>query len=514
MHRLVRTVAPVATLFALVLALGITSASAAPTPPAPEHAAIVNGTAVTQSEFDTRWPFIVALVNPKAKTQFDGQFCGGTLVDDQHVVTAAHCLQIRPGVYATPRSVSILAKNRVLDDKTTGAGETGPRGVSDVFIHPDFAENATGGYGHDVAVLRLETPIAGAATITLVQAGDTAAWGAGAGGPNAMIAGWGNTDPTGQGNPSAAYPTALRQVTVPIRADVACASTVGGGYGISFERDTNFCAGTLRTSAKTLGMDSCQGDSGGPVIVDVAGTFKLAGIVSWGEGCAERSFGSYSRVDALRSWIDSIPGVTNGAAGIGGPGGTQAITNARRTSGKYDRVSFAWDAPTSGIAPERYAVWKRSSVEGDVVDELVAITQGTTYTSLVTPSRSANSTVWNVRPLDSLGSDGPSTTFIAGPTPDRFKPTTPGAISVSRFVQAGVIVRWGAALDRQSGLSQYVVQRRIVGRTGWGFVGVTRPAQRSIRIGGIRTGERIQVRIRAFDLAGNASTYRTSAFIG
>jgi hypothetical protein len=380
------------------------------------------------------------------------------------------------------------------------------RVISDVFIHPGFAMNVDEGFRNDVAVLRLQTPVSGVTPIRLVQAGEGALWGGGAGGVDAFVAGWGDTDPLERGNPDTRFPTALRQATVPMRSDATCASTVGGGYGNAFERATNLCAGTLQ-SGSTLGVDSCQGDSGGPLTVaDGAGGFRLAGVTSWGDGCAQHNFGAYSRIDSLRAWIDSIPGATDGGAASGGPGGTQAVTNRRGIGSTYRTVTLGWDAPTTGTAPERYAVWRRSLIDGDRVDELVGITTATSYEADVDASRRSNAFTWNVRPLDVNGSNGPSPLAKAGPRPDV---RAPGLVKVVllRRGRTTLAVRWNAAVDRQSGILGYQLQRRFPERGGVTTFIDRDTELRSEVLEGIRPGELVQVRVRAVDRAGNVGAW-------
>ncbi len=519
-RRHVLRVGSIATILLASFAVAASSTvAAAPGRWSPEVVDVVNGAAMSDAEFQARWPFIVALVSTSASSQYDGQFCGGSLIDDQHVLTAAHCVTIEHGSADEPQVVSaasslrVVATSRTLDRTGTGTGTSVSRRVNEIFIHPGFAENAGAGFRNDVAVLRLAEPVTGATTVPLVQSTDTALWGDGGGGVDAFIAGWGDTDPQGRGSGNSKFPADLREVTIPINPDSACASTVGGGYGTAFERATNLCAGALATGS-TLGRDACQGDSGGPLVVDAGGgARKLAGITSWGEGCAEVTFGAYSRIDALRGWIDAVPGATDGAPAIAGPGGTLGVSNLRRVGGDYRHVRIAWDAPTLGTAPERYAIWRRTVAEGGTAEELLGITTATTFRVAVAASRRTNAYTWNVRPLVADGSNGPSATVKAGPIADTVRPSRPGAVRLVRRGINALVVGWGAGRDSQSGVRRYQVQHRVLGVASFGTTGTTTRGGRSILVEDLERGDRVIVRVRAVDAAGNVGPWRTSAVL-
>ena len=90
------------------------------------------------------------------------------------------------------------------------------------------------------------------------------------------------------------------EVAVPIVTNDECKSA----YPERLVDETMVCAGLPQG-----GMDGCQGDSGGPfVTVDMQGRVKLAGVVSWGVGCARPGkFGVYARVtDDMQFIKDSI----------------------------------------------------------------------------------------------------------------------------------------------------------------------------------------------------------------
>ena len=92
-------------------------------------------------------------------------------------------------------------------------------------------------------------------------------------------------------------PNDLQYVRVPKITNSQCNTSYSGAITSSM-----LCAGYPNVGGK----DACQGDSGGPYVCNDNGKAVIAGVVSWGNGCAHADFpGVYARVTTILNWIQS-----------------------------------------------------------------------------------------------------------------------------------------------------------------------------------------------------------------
>ena len=229
---------------------------------------IIGGTISDRSD-----PTFHSIVSLQGRPKKDSPWihsCGGSIIHPHWILTAAHCVKYgKPGriVYNTYSLVE--------------GGST--REVTSVVINPDYL---SGMLQNDIALMYVKDAI----PITPSILNDCSSLPAP--GDNVTVAGWGRYNDT-----SYNLRTVLYEVTVPVVPRNDCYK----GNSLT-EREDTICAGNLTNGGK----DSCNGDSGGPLIYRRNSGVVLAGVVSWGRGCAAAGNpGVYTRISKHIQWIKS-----------------------------------------------------------------------------------------------------------------------------------------------------------------------------------------------------------------
>ncbi len=257
-------------MLALLVSAAATRVFASPDQPAvpnaPRHGEIVGGQPADPHEY----PWQVWMLTSSS-------WCGGSLIDPSWVVTAGHC--------AKDVAASSIRVGLGLHDRYQSPNTEQWLSVDRVIVHPGFGWD----YDDDIALLHLVTPAQlneFVQVIPLVSQDEAIS-----DGTPTTITGWGET--------GAGVSDILMEAVVPVTNQQICASSYAGhGYTVT---DNMICAGYPEGE-----IDACQGDSGGPLVIpDGAGGWRLAGITSWGIGCAlPNLYGVYTRVAQYVDWIN------------------------------------------------------------------------------------------------------------------------------------------------------------------------------------------------------------------
>lgn len=345
---------------------------------------ITGGTTTTITEF----PWQVYYIS--------GNFrCGGTIIANNWILTAAHCTKNNFGV-SIPAS-SMFIKAGATNPNNSSEGQL--YNVSEVIVHEGYDSQTL---ENDIAVLKLQTPInvANATPIKLINSDDVAN---GAADPGVMswVTGWGLThvDPN-------VTPVNLQKVQLPIVTNKQ-ALTVWSSI-------PSTC---IMAGYQSGNQDACSGDSGGPMVVPVFEEYKIAGIVSWGSSTCT-TYGGYTRVSAMESWIrlkTGIPkeytppvavGDTLVCSGVSStPYSVAAISNASAYEWKISpaeagvvtwnnqNASVSWNSTFIGSA----TIALRATVSG-IVSEWSRLTVKVVYNTKIN-SQSADTAVCTEKPI-------------------------------------------------------------------------------------------------------------------
>ncbi|XP_034025378.1 suppressor of tumorigenicity 14 protein isoform X2 [Thalassophryne amazonica] len=223
------------------------------------------------------WPWQVSL-----QIERYGHVCGGTLVSNRWLISAAHCFQDSDTIkYSDTRSWRAYMGIRVMTSTNNGAAT---RQIRQIVLHPRYDQFTS---DYDIALLELSTPIFFNELVQPVCM--PAPSHAFITGTNCFVTGWGVLMEDGE------LASRLQEAPVKIISRNTCNKLYDDAV-----TPRMLCAGNLHG-----GVDACQGDSGGPLVcLERSRRWFLAGIVSWGEGCARQNRpGVYTQVVKFSDWI-------------------------------------------------------------------------------------------------------------------------------------------------------------------------------------------------------------------
>ena len=290
------------------------------------------------------FPYMVALLSSGVEDRFQAQFCGGSVIAAEWVLTAAHCV-VSEGELSPADAIDVL-----IGSVNLLAADGDRVAVSEIVAHPEYDESTM---QNDLALLHLATATAAEplpwATDGVFEAGGT----------TVTLTGWGGltTDQDDQ-----TYATRLQVADMPIVDDDECATELGS----DFDAVAMLCAGAPEDDADG-GIDACQGDSGGPLVAtDPDGDRVQVGIVSFGPTCGF-TLSAYTRVSTYAGFIESTIG-----AGLEGvervSGANRFATAAALATARFEPgVSAAFVVTGRGFADALASAAAASALGGPVL---------------------------------------------------------------------------------------------------------------------------------------------------
>ncbi|XP_058120815.1 brachyurin-like [Anopheles ziemanni] len=240
-------------------------------------ARIVNGNEATPGQF----PYQIALLS-----EFGAGtgLCGGSVLTNNYILTAAHCVVSGATTLATGGTAIMGAHNRNVQEPTQQRIRFSTSGI---IRHPQYTPT---NIRNDVAVVRLDSPITFNARVQPVRLpgrSDTRQFG----GVMGTVSGFGRTSDATQ-----ATSAVVRYTTNPVMTNADCIAR----WNTALIQPQNVCM------SGDNGRSACNGDSGGPLAVQDGGSLQI-GIVSFGSaaGCSIGMPSVYARVSFFLGWIEA-----------------------------------------------------------------------------------------------------------------------------------------------------------------------------------------------------------------
>ncbi|KAF7229904.1 serine protease 27-like [Nothobranchius furzeri] len=234
------------------------------------------------------WPWQIVFKNA------DFFFCGGSVINNQWLLTAAHCApSIDPDTTSVHLGIFYL--------NSFNPGEV-IRSVAEVHCNPGYNSQT---YNNDICLVKMSAPVNFTEFIQPICLADE----------NSTFYDELSVWVTGFGITSlGAVADTLQEVSVPIIGNNRCHCY---NQAYSTVTDNMMCAGV-----EAGGKDSCQGDSGGPLVANIGGTWVQGGVVSFGAGCGVALLpGVYARVSQYKQWItNTVTGPPPGFVSFTSPG--------------------------------------------------------------------------------------------------------------------------------------------------------------------------------------------------
>ncbi|XP_052642574.1 transmembrane protease serine 5-like isoform X2 [Harpia harpyja] len=224
-----------------------------------------------------RWPWQVSVYHGSQ------HHCGGSVLAREWIVTAAHCVHSYRWLPASAWLVfaGVITHGSIKHE----AGVS----VKKIIYHPLYNDSSL---DYDIALMKLQVPLNFSDAIRAVCL-PPSHWDLFQG-MQCWVSGWGYTRPE-----QAQVTETLKEALVPLVGTKRCNSSCMYAGRLTARM---LCAGYLRGK-----IDACQGDSGGPLVCQDEFMWRLVGIVSWGQGCAEPNHpGVYTNVAQLLPWIHHI----------------------------------------------------------------------------------------------------------------------------------------------------------------------------------------------------------------